>query len=226
MNAGAYREQGGGCSGPIRRSAWVLVGRACRLALVSTAVGCALVGALTAPPYLVLLIAPACAFCLGNAVAILLEGAPGLASVRRAAVLSGAWTGLLVLALPGADALGVDGATYVLALVVLSVVALAAWVAENRGRSHRQDDTEMDEEEMRGFIRSLPTSVLLREWRDTGRHLQPGADLDRRAEAILVRTLLLEEFSFRDPVGVGRWLTEGDEDVPERYLRDDRRASS
>jgi hypothetical protein len=225
MNTCACRERGGGRSGSTGLSPSALIGRACRLALVSTAVACALVGALTAPPYLVVLIAPACAFSVGSAVAILLEGFPGLASVRRAAVLSGIWTGLLVLALPGARALGFDGAAFLLALVLLSAVALAAWVADDRGRSHSEDDTGMDEEELRCFIRSLPTSVLLREWRETGEHLQAGADRDRRAEAVLVRTLLLEEFACRDPVAVGRWLTDGDEDAPEQYLGDDRRAS-
>jgi hypothetical protein len=68
--------------------------------------------------------------------------------------------------------------------------------------------------------------MLLREWRSTGEHMQAGADPERRAEAIRVRTLLLEELSCRDPAGVTRWLSEGDEDAPEQYLRGDSDATT
>ena len=55
--------------------------------------------------------------------------------------------------------------------------------------------------------------------------MRTGADPDRRGEAIVIRGLLLEELSRRDPVGVDRWL-EGEEDAPEQYLRGDSDAAS
>jgi len=73
---------------------------------------------------------------------------------------------------------------------------------------------------MQQFIQVLPTSMLLREWRSAGEHLWPGANPGRRAAAVLVRNLLLEELSRRDPEGVARWLSDGDEEAPERYLGD------
>ncbi|MGY1634154.1 hypothetical protein ACI784_20815 [Geodermatophilus sp. SYSU D01186] len=215
---------GGGRSGPAGRFPWVFLSRGCGLVFGPAVVACALVGALTTPPYLTLIIAPACGFSVGNAVLVLLEGFPGGAWVRRGALLSGAWTGLLVLTLPGADALGVDGSGLVLVLVVLGAVTAVTWIGEARASCAEGGGPGTDEQ-LRQLLGVLPTAVLFREWRETGEQLQSGADLDRRAEAVEVRNLLLEEFSRRDPVGVGRWLSEGDEELPEQYLRDDRRAS-
>jgi hypothetical protein len=201
-------------------------GRACRLVFASTVVACALVGALTAPAHLVLLIAPACGFSVGSAVAGLLAGFPEVASAHRAAVLAGTWTGLLVPAFPGAGAVGVEAELFALALVGLGAVAVVAWMAGPRGASAGGSREGVDEEQLRQLVVVLSNAELLREWRECGEHLRPGADLDLRARAVVVRNLVLEEFARRDPAAVGRWLSDGDENAPEQYLRDDRRRSA
>jgi MFS family permease len=205
-------------------SLWVLFGRACRPILLLGVTGCALVGALTTPPYVVLVISTIFGIFVAGGVAILSVGLVDMLSARRTILLSGAWAALLVPAAAGVGALGPAGGGVAVALMGLCVVVVSSWIAETCDPSDWAE-TGMDVDQLQQFIHVLPTSMLLREWRATGEHLQPGADLYRRAQAVQVRTLLMEELSRRDPVGVGRWLSEGDEDAPERYVRGDWSAS-
>jgi hypothetical protein len=182
---------------------------------------CALVGASTTPAYVVLVLAPVLGAFVAGVVALLAVGSVDKASVRRAALLSGAWAALLVPALAGAGSLGTGGAVIMFTLMALGAVVSGRWIVETCDPSGEGAETGRDEEQLRQLLRVLPTSMLLREWRSTGEHLQTGADQDRRAEAVLVRILLLEELSRRDPAGVARWLSEGDDDAPEQFLRGD-----
>lgn len=71
------------------------------------------------------------------------------------------------------------------------------------------------------LLRVLPLQALCDEWRSTG---QPRRGRGSRAPdpaVVQLRTLLLEEMARRDPTGFSRWLQEGPDTPPERYLRDD-----
>jgi hypothetical protein len=187
---------------------------------------CALVGALTTPAYVVLVAAPGFALIVGGAAASVILGFRELAPARRIIVLCGAWAALLVPAFAGMGALAEGGAVIAFVSMVVGCVVAASWIADTCASSGENAQKGIDEEQLREFIRALPTSMLLREWRSTCEHLPAAADPERRAEAIRVRTLLLEELSRRDPAGVTRWLSEGDEDAPEQYLRGDSGATT
>jgi len=227
----AYRQPDGVPAGLRIGSPWVVLGRASRLILLLGTTACALVGALTTPPYVVLLFAPGFGLLVSVMAASIILGFRELAAARRAIVLSGAWGALLVPALAGVGVLAAGGAVIMFVLMVVGAVVAASWITETcsstdwRSETALHDETEMDEDKLRPFISAMPTSTLLREWRRTGERLQPGKDPQLRVAAVHLRTLLLEELSRRDPAGVDRWLSKGDEDTPDRYLRDDWSAS-
>jgi hypothetical protein len=208
------------------RSAWDRFGRACRLVLLLAMTACALVGALTTPAYVVLLAAPAFGLILGGAAASVSLSFQELASARRVIVLCGAWAALFVPAVAGMGALAEGGAVIAFALMVVGCVVATSWIADTCASSGGSAEHRIDDEQLREFIRAIPTSMLLHEWRSTCERMPAAADPERRADAIRVRTLLLEELSRRDPAGVTRWLSEGDEDAPEQYLRGDSGAST
>ena len=235
----ASRKPGGAGVGRAGRYLGVLGRRVCRRALLVGVTACALVGALTSPAYVALVVAPAFGIVAAGVVAILGVDIVQKVSVRRAAVLSAAWAALLVPALAGVGVLGNAGVMILFALMVVGAVLTGSWIVETCAPSREIAETSRGAAQagraaarpgtgvaqLRQLIRVLPTSMLLNEWRSTGEHMQTGAARERRAEAVLVRTLLLEELSRRDPAGVERWLSEGDEDAPEQYLRGDSTAS-
>jgi hypothetical protein len=186
---------------------------------------CAVVGALTTPAYVVLVLAPLLGVFVAGVVAILSIASVDAASVRRPVLLSGAWAALLVPALAGAGVFGTGGAVLMFGLMVLGVVVCGHWIVESCDPDGEQGEPGTDEEQLRQLLRVLPTSMLLREWRSTVDPVRLGAEPERRARAVRLRTLLLEELTRRDPAGVARWLIEGDEDSPEHYLRGDSSAS-
>jgi len=218
-------------AGRIGRPSWALIARACRVTLLLGVSACAFVGALTTPPYVVLLFAPGFGLLVSIMAASIILGFRELKAARRAIVLSGAWGALLVPALAGVGVLAAGGAVIMFVLMVVGAVLAASWITETCSPSDRNaetalhDDMGMDEGELRQFIGVLPTSTLLREWRRTGERLRPGSDPRQRTVAVRLRVLLLEELSCRDPAGVDRWLSEGDEDAPDQYVRGDRGSS-
>jgi hypothetical protein len=169
----------------------------------------------------VLVFAPAFGIVVGSVVALVNPAFPKARSARRAVVFSATGTALVVPCLRGLAQFGTAGTVAAVVLMVLGCIVVSGWVAEQSDPPGRRAASDLDVEELQQFVQVLPTSMLLREWRAAGEHVQPGADLDRRAEAVLVRTLLLEELYRRDPVGVARWLSDGDEEAPEQYLRGD-----
>ena len=212
-------------------SPWVLLGRASRLILLLGTTACALVGALTTPPYVVLLVAPAFGLAVSGVAAVLVLGFQEPTAGHRTIVLSGAWAALIVPALAGMGALATGGAVIMFVLMVIGSVLAASWITEtcapSDGNSEpgMNDETGMDEDELRLFIGALPTSSLLREWPRTGERLRPGKDPHQHLMAIRLRTLLLEELSRRDPAGVELWLNAGGNNAPDQYVRDDSSAS-
>ena len=221
----------GASAGRIGRSSWALLDRSCRLTLLLGLTTWALVGALTTPAYVVLLIAPAFGLLVSGVAATISLGFPEQVAARRAIVLSGAWAALLVPALAGMGVLADGGVVIMFVLMVIGAVVAASAITESCASSRQRPDTRMDdgpvadEDELRQFIGALPTSSLLREWRHTGERLRPGSDPQQRTAAVRLRVLLLEELSCRDPAGVDLWLSEGDEDAPDQYVRGDWSAS-
>jgi MFS family permease len=210
----------------VRRCSRVRVVRACRVAFLMVTVVFALVGALTTPPYVLLVAAPAVGAFFGGVVALSHPAFPEAPSARRAVAFSGMGAALFALTLAGLGQFGSAGMIAAVVLVVLGCIAVGGWIVEHADAPDRGPASDLDMEGLQQFVQVLPTSMLLREWRSTAEHVQAGADPHRRAEAVLVRNLLLEELSRRDPVGVARWLSEGDEDAPEQYLRGDSDATT
>jgi hypothetical protein len=213
------------CSGAAERlgydAGWTAAARLCRVALVIVVVGFALLGALTAPPFVVLVSAPAFGLITAGVTAVVNPLFPRAPSARRMVVLSATWATLLLPFLAGLGLLAPrSAASVVLLLTVLGAVVVGCRIAE--GDARPDPDAATDLEGMRQLIRVLPTSMLAREWRSSAQHVRAGADPDRRAEAVRVRTLLLAEMARRDPAGVGRCLSEGDVDALEWLLGDDR----
>ncbi len=221
----AFHESHGASGRRTGPSPWARSMRACRAVLLLGGASFALVGALTSPPGVVLVLAPACGLFVGSVVALVNPAFPKSPSARRAVVFSGAGGALLVPFLAGIGQFGTIGAVAALVLMVLGCVVVGDWIVEQSNGTDRGGEAGMDVEQLQQLIHVLPTSMLLREWRASGEDMQTGADPDRRAEAILARGLLLEELSRRDPEGVTRWL-EGEEDAPEQYLRGDSGAAT
>jgi hypothetical protein len=211
---------------PVLRRSLDLVFRACRHTLLGGAVAFALVGALTTPPYVVVIVAPTFGVFVGSVVALINPEFPKSRSARRAAVFSGAGAALVVPCLAGIGQFGAEGTIIAAVLSLLSCVVACEWIVRDSDLSDGQGASALDVEGLQQLIQVLPTSTLLREWRSVGEHVRTGADQDLRARAVLVRTLLLEELSHRDPEGVARWLSEGDEEAPEQYLRGDSDATA
>ena len=210
----------------VRRWSRALTVRVCRRALLGGAIAFAFVGALTTPPYVVLVFAPAFGIVVGSVVALVNPAFPKARSARRAAVFSATGTALVVPCLAGIVQFGSAGGVAALVLMVLGCIVVGGWIVEQSELPDHGDASDLDVETLRQFVQVLPTAMLLREWRSASDHVQPGAALDRRAEAVLVRTVLLEELSHRDPVGVARWLSDGDEEAPEQHLRGDSDATT
>jgi len=209
-----------------RQRSRALAVRACRRTLLGGAVGFACIGALTTPPQVVLVFAPTFGFFAGSVVALINPAFPKDRSARRAAVFSGTGAALVVPCLAGIGQFGTTGTVAAVVLMVLGCVVVGGWIAEQSDPPYPVAAPDLDLEELRQFLEVLPTSMLLREWRSTGAHVQPGANPEGRAGAVLVRTVLLEELSRRDPAGVARWLSGGDEDAPEQYLLGDSDATT
>lgn len=210
----------------VRRRSRALAVRVCHGALLGGAVAFALIGALTSPPYVVLTVAPTFGVFVGSVVALTHPASPRARSAHRAVVFSGAGAALAVPCVAGIGRLGTAGTVAAVVLMVLACVVVGRWIVEHTDPPQRGAASDLDVEELQRFLQVLPTSMLLPEWRAAGQLLRPGTDPDRRAQAVLVRTLVLEELSRRDPVGVARWLSEGDEDAPEPFLGGDSDATA
>lgn len=129
-------------------------------------------------------------------------------------------TGLFFPFVIGMEILGSVGGPVSVAIVVLGTLVSVGW-------AHRiaSDDTvpptatgrglsDADLTSFRALLRALPLEELLHEWRWTGSKLRA----DRHVAAQL-REALLEEIDRRDPEGFQRWLLDGLEQDPERYVR-------
>lgn len=101
----ACRQPDGTPAGPRIGSPWGLLGRASRLILLLVITDCALVGALTTPPYVVLLVEPAFGLLVSGVAAVLIRAFSESAEAPKTIVLSGAWATLVVPALAGMGAL-------------------------------------------------------------------------------------------------------------------------
>jgi hypothetical protein len=226
------RSAGRSRHGRSRRLLWVRYGRACRALLLLAATACALAGALTASPYVVLVIAPACGLFVAGVVAVHVVALEGrtvdpvrTTKAHRAVLLSGGWAALLPPAAAGIRTLDDAGVMVVVVLVFLAASVGAGGIVEICQLSSETPEGGWDEEELRQLLRVLPTSMLLSEWHSGCEYVHSAKAHEARIHAAQVRGLLLEELSRRDPAGVGRWLSEGDEERPEQYVRGDSAAS-
>jgi hypothetical protein len=199
---------------------------------VLAATACALVGALTASAYVVLVIAPTCGLFAAGVVAVhVVDPARGTVDpgrrtrMHREVLLAGAWAALLPPAAAGVRTLDDGGVMVAVLLVFLAASVAAGWIVEICEASSENPEAGWDEEELRRLLHVLPTSMLLSEWHSGCEYMHSVRAEEQRIHAAHVRTLLLEELSRRDPAGVSRWLSEGDEERPEQYLRGDSAAS-
>ncbi len=112
------------------------------------------------------------------------------------------------------------------ALVLLLTVAagvLGHWISSDPpghpGSAGGRGPVPWDDALLRDVVSALPTDVLLDEWRVTQRHLTARAGNPMRE--VRVRDLLIDELQARDPQGTARWLREGLDHPPDRYIRRD-----
>lgn len=178
---------------------------ACRVVVPTGFVALAVLGALVTPPVGMLLIAPLTGAAAGLAVAFLHPAFPGEPRARRAALLTAATGAAFVPFIYGVDLLGGVGGMVALVLLVLGCCLAASW-AMDLIEATPPARAPADEGWMRAVLPSLPTAVLLQEWRATQQLCGPGTGAAERARAAQVRALLLEELSRRDPLAVEQWL--------------------
>jgi hypothetical protein len=205
---------GGGWVGPAARSALARVGRrACLVAVV----GVALLGALLSPPLTTLVLGPALGVFVAAQSGFVHPDFPARPAARRAVLMSGLGAALLVPFVMGAVALGAAGAILTLVLMLLGVLAIMGSACDP-GR--RDAAPGVEAALLRELVHGCPTSDLLDEWRSSAADLV-AVDPERRAAAIALRAVLLEEMSCRDPDGVERWLRDDAGAPPDRHIRGD-----
>ena len=195
------------------------LGRAGRRVLATVCVGLALVGAVVTPPLTMLVLPPIVGGFMGGIVAISDPSFPRSTAARRRVVQTVAAGAVLVPAVSGLGLLGAAGLPVALALVLLGVVLLldGAVAAGSSGAEFSAADAARLAE----VLSRMPTGTLVNRWRATGAVLRSTDDPGERCLAAEVRAVLLDEMARRDPDGVARWLTEGDEDFPDQYISTD-----
>ena len=201
----------GGAAGLLRSGR--LIALWWRRSLLGAAVVAAWLGALTAPAHLTLVVAPVLGALTAGTV---LVGAACIGSRRpspRALALSGLGGLLLVPFLVGVQVLGAAGAALSLALLMTAAarVPVDPLAAASPAAPTREELARLGAE-----LRRLPSAQLLEHWQRTAAPVHRGAGPDVRAAVTEFRSLLLDEFSRRDPAGVERWLRTGGD--PARHL--------
>jgi hypothetical protein len=167
-----------------------------------------------------LVVAPAVGALGALQTAVLHLSFPGGPGARRAVLLSGLGSALVVPFVLGVGALGVLGLALTVALALIGTVvgmSKISMLCRNVAAPGPGTDAAL----LCELVRALPTSALLDEWRSSEVVLRETDDPARRAAAIDVRTMLLEEMTRRDPTGVHRWLREGANGTPDTYIRED-----
>jgi MFS family permease len=212
--AGTGRERTGTASwSALTRVGW----RACLVGVV----GVALLGALFSSALTTLVIAPAAGLFGAAQLAVVHPSFPDRRSARRAVLLSGFGWALFIPFVMGAVALGVVGGVLTVVLVLLGALVLMGRVIDLCRSDAVSNCAGTDVLLLRELVRGLPTPALLEEWRSAEAVLDEATDPGRRAAAIQLRVLLLEEMSRRDPAGIERWLQEGAGGLPDRHIRRD-----
>ncbi|RFU20396.1 hypothetical protein [Geodermatophilus marinus] len=202
---------------PARRSGRATALRLARRTALLCGVALACAGALV-NPVPSLLWGVVCAVPVGLAVAALRSrdttDLPPLPP--PAAVALGA--GCLPAAAAGAATLGAVGGLAVAALLVLAAVLAGSWLASDLpplGGTLQPGDEAV----LRRALHEMTTEQLTTEWRESGTPSPAGPAAELRR--VRLRDLLLDEFAARDPEGTARWLAEGPQAAPERYIRRD-----
>lgn len=188
---------------------WGSVMACCRVVVRTGFVGVALLGALVTPPAGMFLVAPLTGAGAGLAVLRLKRAFPTEPWARRGPLLAAATGAAFVPFLNGVALLGSVGGVVALVLLICGSCVAADWMmkfieAPPAGALPR------DECWMRTVVPSLPTAVLLQEWRATQQLCGSHTGAAERDRAARLRGFLLEELARRDPVAVERWLTSGD----------------
>jgi hypothetical protein len=137
--------------------------------------------------------------------------------------LAAAVAGGLPAALAGSGAIGPWGGVLLVLLITVAATLFGRWISSDpRVRSSPAGGRGLgpwDEELLREVVSALPTDVLLDEWQVTQRRLTTRAG-DLMWE-VRLRGLLIDELQARDPVGTARWLSEGINHPPDRYIQRD-----
>lgn len=127
-------------------------------------------------------------------------------------------TGLFTPFVIGMETLGPLGSPVSVVFVLLGTLVGVGWAhgiaSDDTLPSTRTRLSDDDLASFRTLLEALPLEELLHEWRWTGRQLRA----DRHVAARL-REALLVEIDRRDPEGFQRWLLDGLEEDPERYIR-------
>ena len=213
------------------RSAVGALGRVCSVVAAAGFVGLALLGAVVSPPVVVFVLGPLCAALLAGLVAVAEDGPLRRpVAVRRVLVAAGA--GLLLIPFcAGMAVLGPLGLAVLVVLLALAAVGCVARAGGLRSRPRPRLHVVTGPDAAGGaplttwpassFVCLLPTVRLLEEWRSSRAQLC-GGDPARRLEAVELRAELIEELARRHPDAVDRWLMEGGDQDPARYIGDDR----
>jgi hypothetical protein len=181
---------------------WRIAARTSRTTVLSCAVLVALFGAAMSSPVVTLVWAPAVGILSAAAAAVTADGA----AARRAAWIAGTGAAAAVPFLSGLGLLG-PGAAF---LVPLLVILGALWMVESAAGA--PGDVAAARHELAVLRRAapeLPVDGLVRAWRDTTDRLRPGVHPVVAAVTAEARSLIVDELTRRDPVGVDRWLREG-----------------
>ncbi len=160
----------------------------------------------------------------GAVVAALLRHASADVPQLPHPALAAAMAGGLPAALAGSSATGPWGGLLLVLLLTVVASLFGRWITSSdprvrAGLSGRHDLSPWDEELLRDVVSALPTDLLLDEWQVTQRCLATGAG-DLMWE-VRLRDLLIDELQARDPLGTARWLSEGLDHPPGRYIRRD-----
>jgi hypothetical protein len=141
------------------------------------------------------------------------DGFPREPQARRTVALAAAWGALSVPFAGGVAVAGPAGAGALALVVLLGGFALADGLSRTLLRSPAEALHEVAGE--------LSLTDLCEQWRRTEEAVGPGGGPAERAAALEVRAVLLEELAHRDPGGFARWVREGAEDPPDRWLGQD-----
>ena len=199
---------------------WGSVLACCRVVVSTGFVGLALMGALVTPPAGMFLVAPLTGAAAGLAVVRLGRAFPAERWARRGPVLTAAAGAAFVPFINGVALWASAGGVVALVLLICGSCLAADWLVNLAGESPA--GPPRDETWMRVVVPSLPTAVLLQEWRATQHVCGSQTGTAELARAVRLRGVLLEELARRDPAAVERWLTSGDwsSEPPMRSDRD------